>query len=126
VAYVDVPRRVLEYAVAGHPRPVVLGGGHRVAPPSEGGYPVGLFRGAVYPTNHAVLPADATVVLHTDGLVEARRASKMFGERRLGQAVRANAGGSAQEMAEGLMAAVQKFTGGIMDDDAAVVVIRIP
>jgi serine phosphatase RsbU (regulator of sigma subunit)/transcriptional regulator with GAF, ATPase, and Fis domain len=123
VAYFDVPRRVLEYAVAGHPRPVVLGGGHRVTVPVEGGYPVGLFRGAVYPTNHTVLPPDATVVMHTDGLLEARRNGKMFGERRLGQAVRANAEGSAQEIAEGLMKAVERYAGRVRDD-AAVVVIR--
>jgi serine phosphatase RsbU (regulator of sigma subunit) len=126
VAYFDVPRRVLEYAVAGHPRPVVLGGGHRVTVPVEGGYPVGLFHGAVYPTNHTVLPPDATVVMHTDGLLEARRGGKMFGERRLGQAVRANAGGSAQDIAEGLMQAVERYAGPIRGDDSAVVVIRFP
>jgi serine phosphatase RsbU (regulator of sigma subunit) len=126
VAYIDVPRRVLEYAVAGHPRPVVLGEGRRVSIPTEGGYPVGLFRGAVYPTNHAVLPADATIVLHTDGLLEARRGGRMFGERRLGQAVRANAGGAAQDVADRLMAAVRRYTGDVLGDDAAVVVIRFP
>lgn len=126
VAYIDVPRRMLEFAVAGHPRPVVLGGGQRVSVPTDGGYPLGLFRGAVYPTNHLVLPPEATIVLHTDGLVEARRNGKLFGERRLGQAVRSNANGSAQEVAEALMAAVQRYTGGVLDDDAAVVVIRVP
>jgi len=126
VAYIDVSRRVLEYSVAGHPRPVVLGGGRRVTIPTEGGYPVGLFGGAVYPTNHAVLPPDATVVLHSDGLLEARRGGKMFGERRLSQAVRSKSDGTAQEIAEGLMATVERYTGGVMDDDAAVVVIRFP
>lgn len=126
VAYIDVSRRMLEFAVAGHPRPVVIGGGQKVSVPADGGYPLGLFRGAVYPTNHLVLPPEVTIVLHTDGLVEARRNGKLFGERRLGQAVRSNAGGSAQEVAEGLMAAVQRYTGGVLDDDAAVVVIRVP
>lgn len=126
VAYIDVPRRTLEFAVAGHPRPVVLSAGQKVSMPSDGGYPLGLFRGAVYPTNHLVLAPEAVIVLHTDGLVEARRNGRLFGERRLGQAVRANAGGSAQEVAEGLMAVVQRYTGGVLDDDAAVVVIRVP
>jgi serine phosphatase RsbU (regulator of sigma subunit) len=126
VAYIDVPRRMLEFSAAGHPRPVVISGGKKVETPPEGGYPLGLFRGAVYPTNHLVLPPDATIVLHTDGLLEARRNGKLFGERRLGQAVRANAGQRAQEVAEGIMAAVQRYTGGVLDDDAAVVVIRIP
>jgi GAF domain-containing protein len=126
VAYIDVPRRTLEFAVAGHPRPVVVSGEQKVPTPADGGYPLGLFRGAVYPTNHMVLPPQAVIVLHTDGLIEARRKGKLFGERRLGQAVKANAGGAAQDIAEGLMAAVQRYTGGVLDDDAAVVVIRVP
>jgi len=126
VAYIDVPRRMLEFSAAGHPRPVVISGGKKVETPPDGGYPLGLFRGAVYPTNHLVLPPDATIVLHTDGLLEARRNGKLFGERRLGQAVRANAEQGAQDVAEGIMAAVQRYTGGVLDDDAAVVVIRLP
>ena len=80
----------------------------------------------MYPTNHLVLPPDATIVLHTDGVVEARREGRLFGERRLGIAVRGSAGRGAQDIAEDLMATVQRYTGGVLDDDAAVVVIRFP
>ncbi len=126
VAYIDVPRRLLEFSLAGHPRPVVVSGGKKVPTPDEGGFPIGLFRGAVYPTERLVLPPDVTIVMHTDGLVEARRDRKLYGERRLAQAVRRAAGGAAQEVAEDLMLAVQRYTGGVLEDDAAVVVIRMP
>ena len=126
VAYIDVGRRVLEYAVAGHPRPVVLAGGRRVQMPSAGGYPVGMFHGAVFPTNRTVLPADATIVAYTDGLVEARRRGQLFGERRLHRVVRMQAWRAAQDLAETVMAAVQRYSGGVLADDAAVVVLRLP
>ncbi len=87
VAYVDVARRMFEYAVAGHPRPLVLTGGGQLAVPREGGFPLGLFRGAVYPTNRVVLPEASTVVLFTDGIVDARQGRELFGEGRLLEAM---------------------------------------
>lgn len=126
VAYVDVARHMFEYAVAGHPRPVVLSRHEEFPVPAEGSVPVGIFRGAVYPTNRAVLPEDSCVVLYTDGLIEARRDGELFGEERLRQAVRANALLPAQELAEALLEAVREYAGGVLVDDCAVVVVKLP
>ena len=90
VAYIDVARHMFEYAVAGHPRPIVLAGLGEFPMPGEGNVPVGIFRGAMYPTNRAVLPDDSCVVLYTDGITDARRDGVLFGEERLHEAVRAN------------------------------------
>jgi len=126
VAYVDVARHMFEYAAAGHPRPVVLAGQREFPVPAEGGVPVGIFRGAVYPTNRAVLPEESCVVLYTDGLTDARRDGELFGEERLRQAVRANAPLPAQELAEALLETVREYAGGVLVDDCAVVVVKLP
>ena len=83
VAYIDVARHMFEYAVAGHPRPIVLAGHGPFPMPGEGNVPVGIFRGAVYPTNRAILPDDSCVVLYTDGITDARIDGTLFGEARL-------------------------------------------
>ncbi len=126
VAYIDVARHLIEYAVAGHPRPAALSGRAEFPLPWEGGVPIGVFRGAVYPTHRVVLPEDSCVVLYTDGLIEARRERVMFGEQRLLEALREGLGRGAQELSEHLLEAVKTYAGGVLSDDCAAVVVKLP
>ena len=87
---------------------------------------MGIFRGAVYPTNRAILPDDSCVVLYTDGITDARRDGVLFGEDRVHEAVRANLLLSAQDLADTLMETVQDYAAGVLADDCAVVTIRLP
>ena len=126
VAYIDVARHMFEYAVAGHPRPVILAGRREFPMPGDGNVPVGIFRGAVYPTNRAILPDDTTIVMYTDGMTDARIHGKLFGEERLREAVSDNLQLSAQGLADALLETVKAFAGGVLADDCAVVTIRLP
>ena len=126
VAYIDVARHMFEYACAGHPRPLVLAGRGEFPMPGEGNVPVGIFRGATYPTNRAVLPDASCIVLYTDGITEARRDGVLFGEERLLEAVRANLLLDAQTLADTLLEASKEYAGGILADDCAVVTIKLP
>jgi serine phosphatase RsbU (regulator of sigma subunit) len=126
LAYVDVARHMFEYACAGHPRPLVLAGHGEFPMPGEGNVPVGIFRGATYATNRAILPDDSCVVLFTDGITEARRDGVLFGEERLLEAVRANLPLDAQSLADTLLEAVKEYAGGILADDCAVVTVKLP
>ncbi len=126
VAYVDVARHMIEYAVAGHPRPAALSGRSEFPLPWDGGVPIGVFRGAVYPTHRVVLPDDSCVVLYTDGLIEARSERVMFGEKRLLEAVREGLGYGAQDLSEHLLETVRAYAGGVLTDDCAAIVIRLP
>jgi len=126
VAYVDVARHMIEYAVAGHPRPAALSGRSEFPLPWEGGVPIGVFRGAVYPTHRVVLPEDSCVVLYTDGLIEARSETVMFGEKRLVETLREGLGYAAQELSEHLLETVRMYAGGVLTDDCAAIVIRLP
>jgi serine phosphatase RsbU (regulator of sigma subunit) len=126
VAYVDVARHMFEYAVAGHPRPIVLAGRGAFPMPDEGNVPVGIFQGVTYPTNRAVLPDDSCIVLYTDGVTDARRDGVLFGEGRLNEAVRANLPLGAQALADALLEAAKEFAGGVLADDCAVVAVKLP
>jgi GAF domain-containing protein len=125
VAYVDVARCTFDYAVAGHPRPIVFVEGERVALSEEGGFPIGVFPNSVYPTNRGVLSAASTVVLYTDGLAEARREATQIGEERLVRLMGRHLDRSAQDLADTLVSRVQRFGGDALDDDMAVVVVRL-
>jgi serine phosphatase RsbU (regulator of sigma subunit) len=122
----DVGRRYLEYAVAGHQRPIVLAGGRRFAIAQAGGFPVSLFDGETYPTHRCVLPEDATIVLYTDGLTEARSDGRMLGEEGLRDALERHLDEPAQRLAESLMDHAARYAGGGADDDMAVVVVKLP
>jgi serine phosphatase RsbU (regulator of sigma subunit) len=126
VAYVDVARHMFEYACAGHPRPIVLAGLGEFPMPGEGNVPVGIFRGATYPTNRAVLPDDSLVVLYTDGITDARRDGVLFGEERLREAVRGNLPLGAQALADTLLETVKEYSNGVLADDCAVVAVKLP
>ena len=126
VAYIDVARHMFEYAVAGHPRPMILAGRRDFPVPGEGNVPVGIFRGAVYPTNRAILPDDTCVVLYTDGMTDARVNGKLFGEDRLRKTVAENHALPAQALADTLLETVKQYATGVLPDDCAVVTNRLP
>ncbi len=126
VAYIDVARHMFEYAVAGHPRPLILAGRREFPMPGDGNVPVGIFRGAVYPTNRAILPDDTCVVMYTDGMTDARIHGQLFGEERLRKAVAENLQLPAQGLADSLLETVKAYAGGVLADDCAVVTIRLP
>jgi serine phosphatase RsbU (regulator of sigma subunit) len=126
VAYVDVARHMFEYAAAGHPHPVVLAGRREFPLSAEGHLPVGILRGNVYPTNRAVLPDDSCVVMYTDGMTDARADGATFGEKRLRATITEHAHLPAQELADTLLDTVTAYAGGVLPDDCAVVVVKLP
>ena len=75
------------------------------------------------------LPPGAALVLHTDGVTEARAAGsrEQFGEDRLRRALEAlPAGAHADAVADAVLAAVDVHTDGHRDDDTLLLVVRSP
>jgi serine phosphatase RsbU (regulator of sigma subunit)/PAS domain-containing protein len=111
------------WSSAGHPPPVVSGATPRTLP-FDGSLPVGLFPEATYQTARFTLPPGRCVVLHTDGVVEARNPDRQeFGTDGLEAAVPAVAA-SAADVAEVVLKQVLSHSGGHLDDDAALLVLR--
>lgn len=73
----------------------------------------------------ALAPGEA-LVLYTDGVIEARRGTELYGEDRLREVLAACAGAEAQELANAVAAAAVAFQGDHTRDDIAVVVVRAP
>jgi serine phosphatase RsbU (regulator of sigma subunit) len=125
MTYVTVDRsgRVVA-ASAGHPPPRVLLPDGSVEVLECGGLALGIDGGQAYGEVERQLTDGDTVVLYTDGVVEARSDSELFGVERLDEVLAASAGRSAQQIADAVVAASRAFAGDALPDDCAVVVIR--
>lgn len=136
-AVVDVTRNSLIFARAGHERPLLSrhqagAGGFVSEYIAAEGMPLGLVEPALFETvieDKALefLPG-STLLLYTDGLTEAPNADdKEFGGARLADALRAAHGRTARQINEGVLEAVQDFTGtiGLRDDYTLLTVKRI-
>jgi phosphoserine phosphatase RsbU/P len=121
---VDARRGEVACACAGHPPPRILEADGRVRELVVGGLALGIEPGQVYEEVRESLPPGASVVVFTDGVVEARRDGELYGLARLDEMLAAKAGLSAEELARAVLADCRSFAGGELTDDCAVVVIR--
>jgi serine phosphatase RsbU (regulator of sigma subunit)/PAS domain-containing protein len=119
----DPATGAVSWSSAGHPPPLLTGPTPRILA-FAGSLPVGLFPDATYTTSRFTLPPGRCVVLYTDGVVEARNPERQeFGTEGLEAATPAVAA-SAAAVAEVVLKQVLSHTGGHLDDDAAVLVLR--
>jgi serine phosphatase RsbU (regulator of sigma subunit)/PAS domain-containing protein len=119
----DPATGAVSWSSAGHPAPLLTGATPRTLA-FAGSLPVGLFPDATYQTARFTLPPGRCVVLYTDGVVEARNPDgQEFGTEGLEAAVPAVAA-SAAAVAEVVLKQVLSHSGGHLDDDAAVLVLR--
>ncbi len=120
---VDLDGRLVG-ASAGHPPPRLLLPDGRVEVLECGGLALGIDAPQHYDEVIAQLPRGAAVVLYTDGVVESRIGTELFGVARLDEALASSAGRPAQEIADAVLAASRAFARDALPDDCAVVVIR--
>jgi sigma-B regulation protein RsbU (phosphoserine phosphatase) len=119
----DPATGAVRWSSAGHPPPVLTGPTPRTLA-FAGSLPVGLFPDATYQTARFTLPPGRCVVLYTDGVIEARNPDRQeFGSEGLEAAAPAVAA-SAAAVAEVVLKQVLSHSGGHLDDDAAVLVLR--
>ncbi|MCK9901389.1 SpoIIE family protein phosphatase [Frankia sp. Cpl3] len=118
---------LLRLHLAGHPQPVVL---HRDGTASLVGL-TGTLLGVLdddeisFPGLDLRLRAGESLVLYTDGVVEARQGRELFGDQRLLDAVAGCAGLPAQGVADRVRSAAERFAGGNLRDDVAILVARV-
>jgi serine phosphatase RsbU (regulator of sigma subunit) len=72
VVTVDLDRAEIEVRLAGHPPPLLVRAGEASVIPAEYGAVLGVFADARRPTTRVALPADWSLLLYTDGLIEGR------------------------------------------------------
>jgi hypothetical protein len=127
LAELDLRTGRLRYLVAGHPKPLIMRSG-KVVKTLDGGsrLPLGLGDGEMTIAEEMLQPGD-WVVLHTDGITEARdQAGEFFGDERLVEFLQREASGGhpPPETVRRLVHAVLKHQNGVLQDDATVVLAR--
>ncbi|MEU9869644.1 SpoIIE family protein phosphatase [Actinomadura sp. NPDC048021] len=115
----------LTYSSAGHP-PAILARADGTTQLLEGGRSVPIAVGSPRPRPDAAttIPARATVLLYTDGLVERRRRSLNEGIERVGHAVQEGGERGVDELATHIMTSLAPPGG--YDDDVALMLYRHP
>ncbi|HEY2429970.1 MAG TPA: SpoIIE family protein phosphatase [Acidimicrobiales bacterium] len=113
-------------ASGGHPLPLVRRGDGRIDEVTLGGSLLGAFPSIGVTTARVDLAAGDMLVLFTDGLLEARSPDGRFFDEAGIRAVLGTSPAGAGSAVEALEAAVLAHVGGELDDDLAIVVLRVP
>jgi serine phosphatase RsbU (regulator of sigma subunit) len=126
MTYVTVDGRSGDVACAnaGHPAPRVVLPDGTVDGLESHGLILGIDSGQEYDEAHATLPPGASLVLYTDGVVEARREGDLYGTERLDALLAEHHALPARALAERVAEDARAWAGGELTDDLAVVVIR--
>jgi anti-sigma regulatory factor (Ser/Thr protein kinase) len=126
VGVLDPERAVLEYANAGHVPPVV----YRASTSSvewlgEGGIPLGIEDDARYKSGRVELYPGDMAVFYTDGVTEAPRNGKPFGQGRLTDLISEYGVGTPGELVQAIRRGVESWAGNELRDDIALLIFQI-
>ena len=111
-------------ASAGHPDPFVCTPRGCIKETARRNPPLGVFPDVQYSEFTAKLCLGDTLVLYTDGLIEARHEGEFFGDERAGTVLDTVYAAPTRDMVGALMAAASEFSKHKLTDDIAVVAIR--
>lgn len=110
----------IELCVAGHPAPLIRRRDGSIESSHEHGVVLGPVRDPRLTDERFRLEPDETLVLYTDGVVEARVDGRLYGDRRLRELVAARSL-TAGELARAIETAVRDFSPALADDTAILV-----
>lgn len=125
LGFLDTETGELDYSVAGHPAPVIMGGDLEIEYLGISSFPLGVLEDSTYETQTAGLGKDALLVLYTDGVVEARREDAFFGEGGLLESLRRHSSAELDIFPSVVMDDVLAFSGGPLRDDVALLALRL-
>lgn len=118
----------VQISAAGHPLALVRRAGGRVQELGRPGTLLGLLPDPELSDSRSLLRAGDSLILFTDGVTEARRHSDrdLYGEDRLRGCVAGLGETSAAGIADAIQQAVMAFSSGDINDDTAVLVLKVP
>jgi sigma-B regulation protein RsbU (phosphoserine phosphatase) len=121
---IDADTGELACACAGHPPPRVIDPDGNVRGLTVGGLALGIEAGVDYVDLRETIEPGASVVLYTDGVIEARRDGDLYGHERLDELLHRLHSLQPKELALAILADCRRFGGSDLTDDCAIVVIR--
>lgn len=108
----DTRNGMFRYTCAGHPPPLYLSPNQPAIPCEIGNVPIGLFEDSHYEEGTIQLQPGGRLFLYSDGVLEARNASKeFFGEARLQETLEATQSSPLQVSVDSIMNAALDWTG---------------
>jgi sigma-B regulation protein RsbU (phosphoserine phosphatase) len=126
VAILSPDRRHLAFCSAGHPSLIRRGAkGNAALLVRKYSPPLGLFPEWSCSVGEVALVPGDLLLLYTDGVIEARGGSELFGESRLLRWLDRRSDVEVHALPGALLADVLKFSGGNLHDDAAIVAVQI-
>ena len=123
LAVLDIARGKVIISSAGHPPAVVCGHGTRFLEAPHG-TPLAAIRNSYREAEFGIAPGE-TMVLYTDGLIEAGRRTDLFGEQRLAETLSDLESADVQHMVESLVTKATQHAGGRLMDDLAVIAVHL-
>ncbi len=121
------PAGAVSFAPAGHPPPFLLtAAGCQPLEPLRSGPLLGVFDEAEWPVTHASLPPGGTIVLYTDGLIEARQGADTFGVERACAVLESERRSALQLRVERLIQAARRHEDQSLRDDVVIVAVERP
>lgn len=126
LAFLEPSTGRLQYTNCGHTPPLLVARGGDAVELAEGGPVLGVFAEAAWGSREVTLEHGQVLVLHTDGVSEARRADgEELGCARLAAVVREGLARGAMPLAAEVVRAVQAFAGAeAFEDDFTLVLVK--
>ena len=113
----------LRWSSAGHPPPLVVDAEGRSRWLEDPGPPCGVFHGVGYADHVEPFRLGDLLFAYTDGLIEARRGDRQFGEDNLRGALLEALGQPPRALARSVYAAARAWSDGRIADDVAIAVV---
>jgi serine phosphatase RsbU (regulator of sigma subunit)/anti-sigma regulatory factor (Ser/Thr protein kinase) len=123
----DPERAVLEFVNAGHVPPIVYRADNgEIVRLEEGGLALGIENDTQYKVERIELDPGDMIMLYTDGVTEAPRDARPFGQGRLGDLVQEYGVGTPGELVQAIRRSVEAWVGdGELRDDLALLALQI-
>ena len=124
--FVDRNLGLLRYSGAAHPAILIARAGGVLEEIEKNGLMIGPFSFASYENAAVQLATGDVVVIYTDGITEAANdGGEEFGAERFRNALVANRGEAANQIADALLASVTHWSPGPQQDDRTLVIIDV-
>lgn len=121
---IDFEHGVITYCNAGHPAPVIVSPGAPLRTLDPTAAVAGAFKGTAYAQGHAKLQPGETLLLYTDGLIEARHEGDLYGEGRLHGVLASSGDLAPDQLVQRVVDDAERFALRL-NDDVAVLAVRI-
>lgn len=121
---INITNGLINMASAGHPDPFTCGADGCVQETAERNIPLGILPDAEFDMFQVKLDPGDVMVLFTDGLIEAKRGSELFGDERVHQTLNGVSRESVHDMINAILLSVGEFAGHRFSDDMAIVAFR--